>query len=116
MRRLGAFAWLSLATNPKGCYRAKDGAARMKTEVQVVERPNGVEVTRWLRFEKLCTITKKAHRVHVRFEDWKRINIDGELIQNILPHYTECDREFLISGITPAEWDAMEAAMPEEMK
>lgn len=28
----------------------------------------------------------------------------GELIQNVMPHLSGDDREFLISGITPEEW------------
>jgi len=31
----------------------------------------------------------------------------GELIQNVMPELDAGEREFLISGITPDEWDAM---------
>jgi hypothetical protein len=30
---------------------------------------------------------------------------DGLLIQNAMPHLSADDREFLITGITPKEWD-----------
>lgn len=30
-----------------------------------------------------------------------------ELIQNIVPHLSKEDREFLITGITPKEWNEM---------
>ena len=30
---------------------------------------------------------------------------DGMLIQNVFPHLTADEREFLITGITPAEWE-----------
>ena len=30
----------------------------------------------------------------------------GELIQSVAPHLCADEREFLISGITPTEWDA----------
>lgn len=30
----------------------------------------------------------------------------GELIQNVMPHVSADDREFLMTGITPEEWDA----------
>jgi hypothetical protein len=33
--------------------------------------------------------------------------IDGELIQNAMPHLNADEREFIMTGITPAEWDAM---------
>lgn len=32
--------------------------------------------------------------------------VDGELIQNVMPHLTADQREFMITGITPAEWNA----------
>lgn len=38
---------------------------------------------------------------------WK----NGELIQNVMPHLTPEQREFLISGNTSADWDTM---FPEE--
>ena len=32
--------------------------------------------------------------------------VDGELIQNAMPHLNADQREFVITGITPAEWQA----------
>ena len=32
--------------------------------------------------------------------------VDGELIQNVMPHLTADQREFLMTGITPSEWQA----------
>ena len=32
---------------------------------------------------------------------------DGALIQNVMPHLSPEDREFIISGTTPEEWDDM---------
>ena len=29
----------------------------------------------------------------------------GELIQNVMPHLSADDREFIMTGITPEEWD-----------
>lgn len=29
----------------------------------------------------------------------------GELIQDVLPNLTDDDREFLLNGITPEEWE-----------
>ena len=31
----------------------------------------------------------------------------GALIQNAMPHLTDDEREFIMTGITPGEWDAM---------
>jgi hypothetical protein len=33
--------------------------------------------------------------------EWKQ----GALIQDVMPHLSADEREFLITGITPAEWD-----------
>jgi hypothetical protein len=32
--------------------------------------------------------------------------VNGELIQNAMPHLTADQREFILTGITPAEWQA----------
>ena len=37
----------------------------------------------------------------------------GELIQNVFPHQTPSEREFLISGVTPEEWDVVNEDMEE---
>lgn len=37
-------------------------------------------------------------------EYWQR---SGELIQNVFPQLDDDQREFLITGILPEEWDAM---------
>ena len=39
--------------------------------------------------------------------------INGELIQNIVPNLSKEDREFLITGITPEEWELTFADMTE---
>ena len=36
-----------------------------------------------------------------QIDDWQ----GGELIQNVMPHLSDEEREFLISGMTPAEWN-----------
>ena len=33
--------------------------------------------------------------------------MSGELIQNVFPHLSADDREFLMTGITPEEWDTL---------
>ena len=37
-----------------------------------------------------------------QYSNWQS---SGELIQNALPHLTADEREFLMTGITPQEWD-----------
>jgi hypothetical protein len=36
-----------------------------------------------------------------------RVNLGIELIQNIVPHLSSEQREFLITGITPDEWNEL---------
>ena len=38
-----------------------------------------------------------------QIERWQR----GILIQNAMPHLTADEREFIMTGTTPDEWDAM---------
>lgn len=40
-------------------------------------------------------------------EQLSRIEAGIELIQNIVPHLSSDEREFLITGITPQEWDKL---------
>ena len=44
-----------------------------------------------------------------QIERWQ----DGELIQNVFPHLSPSEREFLISGVTPEEWDVVNEDMEE---
>jgi hypothetical protein len=57
-------------------------------------------------------ITKKSlltGKVHTMWLPITQHQLDmwegGELIQNVMPELSPEEREFLISGITPKEWD-----------
>jgi hypothetical protein len=39
----------------------------------------------------------------VQLDAW----VDGELVQNAMPQLSAEEREFLMTGITPAEWDSV---------
>jgi len=39
-----------------------------------------------------------------RFENRRE---NGEYVQTIFPHLTQGEREFLLTGITPTEWEQM---------
>lgn len=45
--------------------------------------------------------------IDVTDDQLARIERGRELIQNIVPHLSPDEREFLKSGITPQEWDGM---------
>lgn len=38
-----------------------------------------------------------------QLEEWRQ----GALIQRVMPNLTDGEREFIRSGVTPTEWDAM---------
>lgn len=44
------------------------------------------------------------------FQDW----VDGKFIQDAMPYLTAAEREFLMTGITEAEWETA-FAEPSEM-
>jgi hypothetical protein len=54
--------------------------------------------------------------IDITEEQLERVNNrreNGELIQNIVPNLLKDEREFLISGITPEEWEVAFADMEE---
>jgi len=48
--------------------------------------------------------TTSTKDVDITIEQLFRIKHEKELIQNVVPHLSIEDREFLISGITSEEW------------
>lgn len=62
-----------------------------------------------MKVTKRSTLTGKenSQNVDVTLEQLERVENrmkSGELIQNIVPHLSIADREFLMSGITHEEW------------
>jgi hypothetical protein len=54
---------------------------------------------------RTSTLTGVTHTMNLditlhEYREWE----DGALIQNCMPHLTASEREFLISGVTDAEW------------
>jgi hypothetical protein len=45
--------------------------------------------------------------LNITSEQLSRIEAGIELIQNIVPHLSSDEREFLITGITPDEWNEL---------
>ncbi len=56
---------------------------------------------------KLCSITKKIYSVTIDTTQWHKWHYGREFIQNVMPELPIADREFLISGTTPKEWDSL---------
>lgn len=62
--------------------------------------------------KKTCSVKNEEYRVTVdmeKYNEWKA----GELIHKVFPNLSTNDREFLISGATPAEWDNMFGGLEE---
>ena len=62
--------------------------------------------------QSVMTGEKNTMLLHVTNEQIDRWQ-NGELIQNVFPHLTPSEREFLISGVTPEEWDVVKEDMEE---
>jgi hypothetical protein len=58
---------------------------------------------------RTSTITGQEHTLDLDInpDQLLRINTGIELIQNIVPHLSPSDREFIMTGITDEEWDNM---------
>ncbi len=57
-----------------------------------------------VKYSKVCSVTDKLYEVSIPLHKYQDIR-SGNLIQNVLPNMNPDQREFLISGITPAEWE-----------
>lgn len=60
-----------------------------------------------------CRVTDKQHKIELDREDFIRWQ-EGEHIQDVWPNMSVDDREMLISGTTPEEWDMLFDAPEEE--
>lgn len=57
---------------------------------------------------KKSGLSGKQHSMEIAldYEDFMRWHMDGVLIQSALPYLTADEREFMMTGITPEEWEA----------
>tara|TARA_R110002020_G_scaffold234642_1_gene446732 strand:+ start:52 stop:243 length:192 start_codon:yes stop_codon:yes gene_type:complete len=55
---------------------------------------------------KTSSLTSRTHEMEIDVSE-KQITLwmEGALIQDVMPNLTPEEREFLMTGITPAEWD-----------
>lgn len=71
--------------------------------------PNGQVVENGhtlLLFQKQCSVTKETFILKLpakQVKEW----VGGKLIQNVFPQLSPSEREFLITGFTPAEQDQL---------
>lgn len=62
-----------------------------------------------MKVTKTSQLTGKEHTMEIDVDQYQLIRIQNrphsnELIQNIVPHLSMADREFLMTGITNEEW------------
>jgi hypothetical protein len=55
---------------------------------------------------KTSSLSSKTHEMEIDVSD-KQIALwmEGALIQDVMPNLSPDEREFIMTGITPAEWD-----------
>ena len=55
---------------------------------------------------KTSSLTSRTHEMEIDVSD-KQIALwmEGALIQDVMPNLTPDEREFIMTGITPAEWN-----------
>lgn len=61
-----------------------------------------MEITRKSLFSGVVR-TRELDVTQEQIDEWE----NGALIQNVFPHLSEDDREFLMTGMTADEWDAL---------
>ena len=62
-----------------------------------------------MKITKKSQISDKVHTMEINItpEQFAAFHTDNRLIQNIFPHLTPDEREFLMTGTTPGEWDEL---------
>lgn len=73
---------------------------------------NGVKknlVGRDICLSKTCSVTHEEYSVMVSFPKYVMWKDKQTLIQDVFPELNADEREFLISGWTPSEWNKMMA-------
>lgn len=63
-----------------------------------------------MEITKISQLSGKENTMNIEVTQYEMIRIENrynskELIQNIVPHLTMDEREFLMTGITPEEWN-----------
>ena len=75
---------------------------KVKSNVGPNQRKVKMKITRTSRFTGNTNVMELPI-TQSQLDAW----VDGELIQNVMPHLSVDEREFIISGVTPAEWNSM---------
>jgi hypothetical protein len=65
-----------------------------------------------MQITNISNLSGKEHTMELdvtieQLERFENRRETGEYVQTIFPHLTKGEREFLLTGITPTEWDNM---------
>ena len=76
-----------------------------ETNRPMLDTLNGVYTMKITRTSRLTgkTSVMDLNITQAQLDAW----VDGELVQNAMPQLSAEEREFLMTGITPAEWDSV---------
>jgi hypothetical protein len=72
-----------------------------------IECPTISQVGDTIVYTKHCTKNKEPYSVVISVEEYNRININREMTQNVLSHRSIGERDFIITGFTPAELNSL---------
>jgi len=70
-------------------------------EIEVMRDPNQI------RFSRQCSVTGEFFGITISEEQFVKWKINKESLLVVMPELDKFEREFLISGYTPAEWSQM---------
>ena len=62
---------------------------------------------RTVTLSKICSVTDGLYAISVTIDKYYAWKNRKELIQDVFPELTKEEREFMISGKTPEEWNAL---------
>jgi len=105
-----------LVLKPRQCYKISSYACRLC--LRVSSSKSDQAKAHWIPIrnvakEKHMQVTKRSvfgneHTLEIDItqEQWDRWKA-GEMLQNVCPHLSADDREFLISGTTKEEWEQL---------
>lgn len=59
------------------------------------------------RAYRICDVTGRLYSVIFHVAQWERWQSEDALLQDAFADFSDEQREFLLSGLTPAEWNEM---------
>lgn len=70
----------------------------------------------WIKRKSVISGVERTRSIPVNPDDMLAYQAGIGSIQDLMPYLTDNDREFILSGITPEEWDEAFLSADEELK